>query len=175
MESNGKSVRRSGEPVESATCPIIWGEPGNNAQHAFYQLLHQGTELVSLDFILPAHSGVDRQAQHDLAIANCLAQTLALAEGRSSSDPHRSYPGNRASSLIMFKQLDARTLGSLLALYEHKVYVQGVVWDIDSFDQWGVELGKTLASELATAVGNPDVAVPVSIRQALGYLHRWRV
>ena len=174
MESNGKSVRRNGAPVECATCPIVWGAPGNNAQHAFYQLLHQGTEPVSLDFILPARSGVGRQAQHDLAIANCLAQALALAEGKPSSDPHRSYPGNRASSLLVFERLDAYTLGRLLALYEHKVYVQGVIWEIDSFDQWGVELGKTLAAELEAAVNDPDAAAPAPIQQALRHLQRWR-
>jgi glucose-6-phosphate isomerase len=174
MESNGKSVRRNGEPVECATCPVIWGEPGNNAQHAFYQLLHQGTEQVSMDFILPGRSAVGRQPQHDLAIANCLAQTMALAEGRAAADPHRSYAGNRPSSLILFKQLDPRTLGRLIALYEHKVFVQGAIWDINSFDQWGVELGKQLASELSNAVSNPAVEAPVTVRQALSYLHRWR-
>jgi glucose-6-phosphate isomerase len=167
MESNGKSVRRNGAPVECATCPIVWGEPGNNAQHAFYQLLHQGTERVSMDFILPARSGVDRQGQQDLASANALAQALALAEGRPADDPHRAYAGNRPSSLILFERLDPRTLGRLVALYEHKVFVQGVIWDINSFDQWGVELGKALASTLAPAIDRDDVAVPVAVRDAV--------
>jgi glucose-6-phosphate isomerase len=167
MESNGKSVRRNGAPVECATCPIVWGEPGNNAQHAFYQLLHQGTERVSMDFILPARSGVGRQAQQDLASANALAQALALAEGRPAGDPHRAYAGNRPSSLILFERLDPRTLGRLVALYEHKVFVQGVIWDINSFDQWGVELGKALASTLAPAIDRDDVAVPVAVRDAV--------
>jgi len=175
MESNGKSVRRNGEPVECATCPIIWGEPGNNAQHAFYQLLHQGTETVSLDFILPVRSTVARQSQHELAVANCLAQTLALAEGRMSEDPHRSYSGNRPSTLILFEHLVPRTLGRLIALYEHKVYVQGLIWDINSFDQWGVELGKALASQLAGAVADATATAPVPVSQALHYVHRWRV
>ena len=157
MESNGKSVRRSGESVECATCPVIWGEPGSNAQHSFYQLLHQGTERVSIDFLLAAKSAVGRQEQQDLAAANCLAQTWALAEGDPSSpcsgrSPHQRYPGNRGSSLILFEQIDPMTLGKLVALYEHKVYTQGIVWDVNSFDQWGVQLGKKIASELEPAV-----------------------
>jgi glucose-6-phosphate isomerase len=138
MESNGKSIRRGGEAVECATCPVIWGEPGSNAQHSFYQLLHQGTERVSIDFLLPTRSTVGRQGQQDLAAANCLAQAWALAEG--------------ASSLLLFERLDAATLGKLVALYEHKVYVQGVIWDVNSFDQWGVQLGKRLASEVTPFV-----------------------
>jgi glucose-6-phosphate isomerase len=157
MESNGKSVRRNGEPVECATCPVIWGEPGSNAQHSFYQLLHQGTERVSIDFLLAAKSVVGRQEQQDLAAANCLAQTWALAEGDPSGvaaerSPHQRYSGNRGSSLIVFERIDPLTLGKLVALYEHKVYTQGVVWDVNSFDQWGVQLGKKIASELAPAV-----------------------
>jgi glucose-6-phosphate isomerase len=166
MESNGKTVRRGGEPVESKTCPVIWGEPGSNAQHSFYQLLHQGTERVSIDFLLPALSAVGRQDQQDLAAANCLAQSWALAEGDPAGDPRRSphqrYPGNRGSSLLLFERLDAATLGKLVALYEHKVYVQGVIWDVNSFDQWGVQLGKKLASELAPAIaGDPSRAYAV--------------
>jgi glucose-6-phosphate isomerase len=174
MESNGKSVRHDGSPVECDTCPIIWGEPGNNAQHAFYQLLHQGTEAVSADFIVPAKSSVGRQSQHDHAIANCLAQVWALAEGRSADDPHRNYDGNRPSSLIAFEQLDPQTLGALIALYEHKVFVQGVVWDINSFDQWGVELGKAMASELSAAVHDRSADGPVMVRHALQRLRDWR-
>jgi glucose-6-phosphate isomerase len=162
MESNGKSVRRGGEPVECATCPIVWGEPGSNAQHSFYQLLHQGTEQVAIDFLLPAKSGVGRQQQQDLASANCLAQTWALAVGDPSASadgggsPHQRYPGKRPSSLILFERLDPTTLGKIVALYEHKVYVQGVIWDVNSFDQWGVQLGKRLASQLTGAVSGPS-------------------
>src|SRR5690606_10268747 len=155
MESNGKSTRRGGEPVECPTCPIVWGEPGANAQHSFYQLLHQGTERVSIDFPLPARSAVGAQEQHDLAAANCLAQAWALAEGDPSREPrgpHQRYPGSRPSTLILFTRLDAETLGKLVALYEHKVFVQGVIWDVNSFDQWGVELGKRLASQLGDVV-----------------------
>ena len=178
MESNGKSVRRGGEPVESATCPVIWGEPGSNAQHSFYQLLHQGTERVSIDFLLPARSAVGRQSQQDLAAANCLAQAWALAEGDPSErpgatrSPHQRYPGSRPSSLLLFERLDAATLGKLVALYEHKVYVQGVLWDVNSFDQWGVQLGKRLASELIPAVRGDAGVTPVAVAGALAALRR---
>ena len=151
MESNGKSVRRNGEPVECATCPVVWGEPGSNAQHSFYQLLHQGTLNVAVDFLLPRRSGVGMDDQHELAIANCLAQTWALASGDpagQASSSHQQYPGSRGSTLLLFDRLDPATLGKLVALYEHKVFVQGVIWDVNSFDQFGVELGKRLASEL---------------------------
>jgi glucose-6-phosphate isomerase len=173
MESNGKSVRRGGEPVECDTCPVIWGEPGSNAQHSFYQLLHQGTEKVSIDFLLPAKSGVGRQDQHDLAIANCLAQAWALAIGdpdaspRTASNPHQRYAGDRASSLLTFEALDPRTLGKLVALYEHKVFVQAVIWDVNPFDQWGVQLGKKLASRLDGAVGDRAAHVHAAIQGAL--------
>jgi glucose-6-phosphate isomerase len=182
MESNGKSVRRGGEPVECATCPVIWGEPGSNAQHSFYQLLHQGTERVSIDFLLPARSAVSRQDQQDLAAANCLAQAWALAEGdpaaaKNLGSPHQRYAANRPSSLLLFARLDARTLGKLVALYEHKVYVQGVIWDVNSFDQWGVQLGKRLASQLASAVSHANLrrdADPPALGGALAALRERR-
>ncbi|HEY5666460.1 MAG TPA: glucose-6-phosphate isomerase [Gammaproteobacteria bacterium] len=179
MESNGKSVRRNGEPVECATCPVIWGEPGSNAQHSFFQLLHQGIDVVSADFLLPAKSMVGRQAMQDLAAANCLAQSWALAGGDPAAadsgveppDPHRSYGGNRPSSLLLFEQLDAATLGKLIALYEHKVFVQGVIWDVNSFDQFGVELGKRLAGQLTDAVRRKGDD-PVMIAGAIERLRR---
>jgi glucose-6-phosphate isomerase len=188
MESNGKSVRRGGEPVECATCPVIWGEPGSNAQHSFYQLLHQGTERVSIDFLLPAQTGVGRQHQHDLAAENCLAQAWALAEGDPSDregdgvsgfesaavGPHQRYPANRASTLVLFKKLDPDTLGKLVALYEHKVYVQGVIWDVNSFDQWGVQLGKRLASQLTNVIAGDGVGAPPMIGGGLRRLRGWR-
>jgi glucose-6-phosphate isomerase len=181
MESNGKSVRRGGDPVECRTCPILWGEPGSNGQHSFYQLLHQGTERVAIDFLLPARSSVSLQAQHDLAAANCLAQAWALADGDpehpdgSGQNPHLRYPGNRPSSLLMFESLTPRTLGSLIALYEHKVFVQGVIWDVNSFDQWGVQLGKRLASKLTTAVSGAvsDASLPRTISDSIARLRAW--
>jgi len=170
MESNGKSVRRNGEPVECATCPIVWGEPGSNAQHSFYQLLHQGTETVSIDFLLPRHGGVGRPEQHALAIANCLAQTWALAAGDPAGgarSAHQHYPGSRGSTLILFDRLDPATLGQIVALYEHKVFVQGLIWDINSFDQYGVELGKRLASVLTAS---REAQKPAEIAGAIDWL-----
>lgn len=178
MESNGKSVRRGGEPVESATCPVIWGEPGSNAQHSFYQLLHQGTERVSIDFLLPARSAVGLQEQQDHAAANCFAQAWALAEGDPAAtgtrSPHQDYPGSRPSTLLLFEKLDAVTLGKLVALYEHKVYVQGVVWDVNSFDQWGVQLGKRLASQLTPSVTNAGHGDPLTMAGVLSKLRSLR-
>jgi glucose-6-phosphate isomerase len=153
MESNGKGVRADGTPVAVETGSIIWGEPGSNAQHSFYQLLHQGTRFVPVDFILPAKSSGGRQEQQDLAVANCLAQSEALMDGYDDPDsPYRRHPGNRPSNVILMERLTPKTLGQLIALYEHKTFVEGVIWGINSFDQFGVELGKRLASSLAPAV-----------------------
>jgi len=168
MESNGKTVTRDGVRVLQATGPIIWGEPGTNGQHAFFQLLHQGSELVPIDFILPLEATHDLPKHHRLLVANCLAQGSALMNGRSVDQiraelaargiknadieriaQHRSFPGSRPSNTILLKRLDAASLGALIALYEHKVFVQGVVWNVNSFDQWGVELGKVVAMEVA--------------------------
>jgi len=161
MESNGKSTTLDGHPVEWPTAPIVWGEPGNNAQHSFFQLLHQGTQRAALDFLLPAKSSCGDQDHQDLAIANCMAQAEALMAGQSAETvraelerqklppariaalvPHKVHHGGRPSSLWLFEKLDPATLGKLIALYEHKVLTQGVVWGVNSFDQWGVELGK---------------------------------
>jgi glucose-6-phosphate isomerase len=153
MESNGKSVRRDGSKVGASTGAIIWGEPGSNAQHSFYQLLHQGTRFVPADFIVPVNSSGGSQAQQDLAIANCLAQSEALMDGHENPDePQRRHPGNRPSNTIMMRRLSPNTLGQLIALYEHKVFVEGVIWGINSFDQFGVELGKKLANTLTDPV-----------------------
>ncbi|MDG2376706.1 MAG: glucose-6-phosphate isomerase [Woeseiaceae bacterium] len=153
MESSGKGVRTDGQPVQSQTGGIIWGEAGSNAQHSFYQLLHQGTRFVPVDFILPLQSSGASQQQHDLAIANCLAQSEALMDGFSMDDePHRTHPGSRPSNTILMSQLSPSSLGQLIALYEHKVFVEGVIWGINSFDQYGVELGKRLAGDVAPAV-----------------------
>ncbi|WP_110710230.1 glucose-6-phosphate isomerase [Salinicola sp. CR57] len=162
MESNGKSVTNGDAVVDYSTCPVIWGEIGPNGQHAFYQLLHQGTQPVACDFIAPVNRYNDVEderfrddlmAQHRLALANCFAQSRVLMLGddavKSESTPpsYMRYRGNQPSSTLMFDSLNPATLGALIALYEHKVFVQGVIWDIDSFDQWGVELGKKIATE----------------------------
>jgi len=160
MESNGKSVRLDGSPVGTATGPIVWGEPGTNGQHAFYQLLHQGTEIVPADFIGFANPSHPHREHHDLLVANLIAQTEALASGRDRPDePWRSFMGNRPTTTILAPELTPSVLGSLIALYEHIVFVQGVVWGIDSFDQWGVELGKELANRITPELTGPADAV----------------
>jgi glucose-6-phosphate isomerase len=195
MESNGKSVRVDGTPVTLPTCPVIWGEPGNNAQHSFFQLLHQGTLRAALDFLLPVNSSCGNQPQQDLAIASCLAQAEAFAFGHSAEQvnteleaqglsperiaaltPHKMHAGNRPSTLVMFERLDPRTLGRLIALYEHKVFVQSVVWGINAFDQWGVELGKKMCEAIVPLVHEPEQArgVTSSLRGALGAVAQWR-
>jgi glucose-6-phosphate isomerase len=159
MESNGKHVNLDGQPVEHDTGPIVWGQPGTNGQHAFYQLLHQGTTVVPCDMIAIARPLSALDDQHDQLIANCFAQTQALAFGRTQHEveqtgvdadlaPHRTFPGNRPSNTLLATDLTPRTLGQLIAIYEHKVFVQGALWGVNSFDQWGVELGKTLANDL---------------------------
>ena len=159
---------------------MIWGEPGSNAQHSFFQLLHQGTARAALDFLLPVNSSCGNQAQQDLAIANCLAQAEAFAFGQDAATvqgaPHKVHPGDRPSTLIMFPRLDPATLGGLIALYEHKVFVQSLVWGINAFDQWGVELGKQLCETIAPLVRHPQdtVAASSSLRGGLGYIARTR-
>jgi len=161
MESNGKRVRIDGSPVSGQTAPVIWGEPGNNAQHSFFQMLHQGTPRAALDFLLPVLSSCGDQAAHDLAIANCLAQAEAFAFGQASDNPHKVHEGNRPASILLCRNLDPATLGALIALYEHKVFTQSVIWGINAFDQWGVELGKKLAVAIAPLLaGQGDPAGP---------------
>ncbi len=154
MESSGKNVRMDGKPVKCETGMVIWGESGNNAQHSFYQLLHQGTRLVPVDFLLPVKTSGTSQPQQDLAIANCLAQSEALMDGFNEPgvENYRVHKGNNPSNTILFEELTPETLGQLIALYEHKVFVEGVIWGIDSFDQWGVELGKKVADSLSQVV-----------------------
>ena len=155
MESSGKGVRIDGSPVATNTGAVIWGEPGSNAQHSFYQLLHQGTRRVPVDFILPLTSSGGSQSQQDLAIANCIAQSEALMDGyeeEGGETPHKTHPGNRPSNSILLERLTPSTLGQLVALYEHKVFVEGAIWGINSFDQYGVELGKRLANEVLPSV-----------------------
>ena len=153
MESNGKSVSRSGEPLDYATAPVVWGAAGTVGQHSFYQLLHQGTACVPADFIVVREGSYD-PARHAILKANALAQANALALGRNDPglEPFRRYPGDRPSSVISVDRIDPRNLGRLVAFYEHKVFMQGVLWDIDSFDQWGVEYGKQLASQMLAQV-----------------------
>ena len=157
MESNGKRVTLAGEPVEGGTGPIVWGEPGTNGQHAFYQLLHQGTRIVPVDFIGFANPNHPYRHHHDLLMANLFAQAEALAFGRRNADePFRNFPGDRPSTMILAERLTPSTLGQLIALYEHIVFVQGTVWGINSFDQWGVELGKELANRITPELsGDP--------------------
>ncbi len=152
MESNGKRTDRDGRIVDYATVPVIWGATGTNSQHAFHQMLHQGTHLVPCDFLVPA-AGTGAAAQ------NALAQAAALLAGRDASKAHRAFDGNRPSSTILFRAVDPRTMGALLALYEHKVFVQGIIWNLNSFDQWGVELGKEIARTLlAQPAGRGPIA-----------------
>ncbi len=194
MESNGKSVTRGGHAIDYPTGAVVWGEPGNNAQHSFFQLLHQGTARVAMDFIAPVHASSRFQNQHDLALANCFAQAEAFAFGQTevqvredlaakgaSEDEierlmaHKVHVGNRPSSLILFPRLGPRTLGRLIAWYEHKVFVQSVIWDVNPFDQWGVELGKKLAGSMAPAVTQaawPDG--PRHVQALLQAMARWR-
>ncbi len=173
MESNGKSVRLNGAPATDATGPVVWGEPGTNGQHAFFQLIHQGVEIVPTDFLIAAQPTNADGRHHDLLIANCFAQGEALMRGRSTAEadainrglglsveeaarlaPHKTFSGSRPSSTFLYDKLTPRTLGRLIALYEHKVFVEAAVWDINPFDQWGVELGKELASRLAPIVSD---------------------
>ena len=148
MESNGKSKDRKGESVSYSTGPVIWGEPGTNGQHAFYQLLHQGTQIIPCDFIAPATSHNPMGDHHQKLLSNFFAQTEALMNGREIEDPYRVFEGNRPSNSFLIKQITPFTFGQLIALYEHKIFVQGVIWNVFSFDQWGVELGKQLAGKI---------------------------
>ena len=195
MESNGKRVDRDGNAVDYATGMVMWGEPGTNGQHAFYQLLHQGTRLIPADFLAPLHSHNPIGEHHAILLANCLAQTEALMRGKTAEEaraelaaqglhgealeallPHKVFPGNKPTNTLLFDRLDPHTLGMLIALYEHKVFVQGVVWNINSFDQWGVELGKQLAGKIlpelrdAAAVSAHDASTSTLV----DYLRRHR-
>ncbi|MCS6770975.1 MAG: glucose-6-phosphate isomerase [Kiritimatiellae bacterium] len=188
MESNGKSVTRSGERVEWQTGPIIWGEPGTNGQHAFYQLIHQGTKLIPCDFIGFCRSHNPIGDHHAKLMANCFAQTEALAFGKTGAEvraegvpdplvPHKTFEGNRPTNTILAPQLTPSVLGQLIALYEHKIFTQGVIWDIYSFDQWGVELGKVLANRILPelmAEQEPALAHDSSTNALIRYYRRFR-
>jgi glucose-6-phosphate isomerase len=172
MESLGKRVRLDGSAVDTETVPVVWGGVGTNSQHSFFQALHQGTQIVACDFIgviAPDHVHADN---HRALLSNLLAQSEALACGRASTDPHRHYPGGRPSSMILLERLDARRLGALLALYEHSVYLQSVLWGINAFDQWGVELGKELADQLLPALSGSGLAGDSLTRDVLARIRK---
>ena len=193
MESNGKRVTLDGTPVDYDTGAVIWGEPGSNAQHSFFQLLHQGTANVALDFLAPVNASSAYQEQQNLALANCFAQAQAFAFGQTAQQvradlagkglpefeiarltPHKVHPGDRPSSIVLFPRLGPKTLGRLIALYEHKVFTQSVIWGINAFDQWGVELGKKLADSLAPAVQDPQKNTEPALRGLLAQVAKWR-
>jgi len=195
MESNGKRVTRDGRVIDYETGAVLWGEPGSNAQHSFFQLLHQGTADVALDFLAPVQSSSGLPEKQNLALANCLAQAHAFMTGESEEQArtelaasgidearvaqlaaHKVHPGNRPNSVLLFQRLDPPTLGKLIALYEHKVFVQSVIWDINPFDQWGVELGKKLADKLTPVVTDPAAAIASGheLGGLLEYVARWR-
>ena len=174
MESNGKGVEVDGTPAPEATGPVVWGEPGTNGQHAFFQLIHQGTEIIPVDFLVAARATNADKHHHDLLVANCFAQGEALMRGRTAEEakaqllasgaseaeaarlaPHKRFSGGRPVSTLLYRELTPRTLGRLIAIYEHKVFTEAAIWDINPFDQWGVELGKELASRLAPVVSDP--------------------
>jgi glucose-6-phosphate isomerase len=194
MESNGKGASRDGAMITGYTTgPIVWGEPGTNGQHAFFQLLHQGTHFVPCDFIVAAQSHNPIGQHHDILVANCIAQSEALMRGQSADEarkelqragmseertvalvPHKTFPGNRPSNTFMVEKLGPRALGRLIALYEHKIFVQGVIWNIYSFDQWGVELGKQLAKVVLQELSGPAGAHDGSTRQLIEYYRSHR-
>jgi glucose-6-phosphate isomerase len=175
MESNGKSIDRNGEAVEYATGPVIWGEPGTNGQHAFYQLIHQGTPLIPCDFIAPAQSHNPIGDHHQKLLSNFFAQTEALMNGKTEEEaekelekqnltaeqiakllPFKVFAGNKPTNSLLVKKITPFTLGQLIALYEHKIFTQGIIWNIYSFDQWGVELGKQLANKILPELENNE-------------------
>ena len=190
MESNGKRVTAQGSSVPQGTGPLVFGEPGTNAQHSFFQLLHQGTDVIPVDFLVPARPVDADQAHHDILVASALAQSAALALGKTEDEvraemtaagkgkaeidrlaPHRTFPGDRPSTVILYERLDPAMLGRLIALFEHKIFVQGVIWGINSFDQWGVELGKALTNDLMPALaGAPAEAFDGSTRGLIAAL-----
>ncbi len=175
MESNGKRVTREGQPIGYDSGPVVWGQPGTNGQHAFFQLIHQGTELVPADFILPVESHHPLGEHHRILTANCIAQTEALMKGKTEAEvraelsaegmdeadidtlaPHKVFPGSRPTNTLLLRKLTPRNLGSLVALYEHRIFVESIVWQINAFDQWGVELGKQLASVIEEELVKPE-------------------
>jgi glucose-6-phosphate isomerase len=195
MESNGKRVTRFGRPVDYSTGPVIWGTAGTDGQHAFYQLIHQGTQMIPCDFLIPVNSHNESGDHHQKLFANCLAQTEALMKGKTRKEareelesagmeaeqivnllPHKIFPGNRPTNTLLFDRITPSSLGSLIALYEHKIFVQGVIWRVNSFDQWGVELGKQLAGVLLEELQDAGKRSEhdSSTQGLIGYFHRHR-
>ena len=195
MESNGKGVDRDGNAVDYDTGMVVWGEPGTNGQHAFYQLIHQGTRMIPADFLAPLHSQNPLGEHHAILLANCFAQTEALMLGKTAAEaraellaqglqgdvletllPHKIFPGNKPTNTLLFDKLDPHTLGMLIALYEHKVFVQSVVWNINPFDQWGVELGKQLAGKILPELrdGSATTRHDASTSGLINYFHQHR-
>ena len=158
MESNGKRVDAGGQPLPFATSPVLWGEPGTNGQHAYFQMLHQGTDRVPVEFIAVRQAAHELPGHHEALLANVLAQGRALMEGRPDAGGHRDFPGNRPSTTFVLDALTPRSLGAFLAMYEHRVFTSGALWNVDSFDQWGVELGKVLAQDLTPRFASGDAA-----------------
>jgi glucose-6-phosphate isomerase len=171
MESNGKSTQLDGKSISYDTGAILWGQTGTNGQHAFFQLLHQGTRLVPIDFIAAVEDRLSNEEHHQVLLSNMLAQGSALMCGQDAPDqePHRHYPGNKPSNTLLMDRLSPKNFGALIALYEHKVFVQGSIWNINSFDQWGVELGKKMANAL---LDNSEKDLDPSTRALFDYINR---
>ena len=172
MESNGKRVDQEGAPLEAASCPVVWGGTGTPGQHAFHQWLHQGTDPVACDFIVAAKSMGAHREHHEILLAHACAQSEALMEGLATPQTHKACPGDRPSTTYVLPALDPFSLGALLAIYEHKVFVQGVVWGIDSFDQWGVELGKTIAGRILPAMRGGEATLHPATHHLLGVIRK---
>jgi glucose-6-phosphate isomerase len=158
MESNGKRVDAQGRPLTVETSPVVWGEPGTNGQHAYFQMLHQGTDRIPVEFIAVKEAAHSLEGHHDQLLANALAQAQALMQGRHDAGGHKDFPGNRPSTFFILERLDPASFGALIAMYEHRVFTSGSIWGIDSFDQWGVELGKVLAKDIAPRLASGDAS-----------------
>jgi glucose-6-phosphate isomerase len=158
MESNGKQVDADGHALPYATSPVLWGEPGTNGQHAFFQMLHQGTDVVPVEFVAVKKARHQLEGHQTLLLANVLAQAQALMVGKADAGGHRNFPGNRPSTFLLLDELTPESLGALIALQEHRVFVSGSIWGINSFDQWGVELGKVLAKDVQARLSSGDTS-----------------
>ena len=174
MESNGKSVTLDGQAVEWSTAPVTWGGIGSNAQHSFFQALHQGTQIIPVDFLIGLRNNCNTNDQHAELFASCLAQSRALMTGNDHDTPHRQYPGNRPSNTLIYEELSPEVLGSILAIYEHKTFVQSLLWRINPFDQWGVELGKSIAGELSTVLKSSETGTDEYDGSTRELLRRYR-